>query len=320
MIRETLVHVASAYAEARRQSLTSHPLANFLRHAAADEIAQSLAMPDLRVVGSPGQGYWAAVPWIAVLDPVVTTSATRGYYVVYLFSADMERVYLSLNQGTTAIRNEFGSGAIEELKRRATLMRARVPEFGEYDFTPTAIELSAGGYLPQGYEAGHAFGARYDTSHLPDEDQLEFDLQAIASLYLTLTKRGSLGTFEDEAEEGDETVPKTIEEKRQYRLHRKIERSTAASKEAKRIHGYVCQACGFDFEEAYGELGNGYIEAHHLIPLATIPEGQSVPMDPEKDFAVLCANCHRMVHRTKPPKKIEELRALSGVQRLRSRN
>ena len=37
----------------------------------------------LLVEGSPGQGNWAAVPWISVFDPAITTSATRGYYVVY---------------------------------------------------------------------------------------------------------------------------------------------------------------------------------------------------------------------------------------------
>ena len=44
-----------------------------------------------------------------------------------------------------------------------------------------------------------------------------------------------------------------------------------------------------------------------------------MPMDPEKDFAVLCANCHRMVHKTSPPKSIEELRAITGVQWFKTR-
>ena len=47
------------------------------------------------------KGGWAEIPWVAVFDPVVTTSAMRGHYVVYLFSADMQRLYLSLNQGIT---------------------------------------------------------------------------------------------------------------------------------------------------------------------------------------------------------------------------
>jgi 5-methylcytosine-specific restriction protein A len=61
----------------------------------------------LLVEGSPGQGNWAAVPWISVFDPVITTSATSGYYVVYLFHATKPIVHLSLNQGATKVREDF---------------------------------------------------------------------------------------------------------------------------------------------------------------------------------------------------------------------
>jgi HNH endonuclease len=39
------------------------------------------------------------------------------------------------------------------------------------------------------------------------------------------------------------------------------------------------------------------IEAHHLIPLSQL-KGKRVALDPKNDVAVLCANCHRMVHRS----------------------
>lgn len=68
-------------------------------------------------------------------------------------------------------------------------------------------------------------------------------------------------------------------------------------KENKKLQGYNCQVCGISFEEIYGEIGRGYIEAHHLRSLASI-KGKKVAYDPKKDFAVLCANCHRMVHRS----------------------
>jgi 5-methylcytosine-specific restriction protein A len=76
--------------------------------------------------GSPGQGNWAAVPWISVFDPAITTSATRGYYVVYLFHANEPVVHLSLNQGTTAVREEFAGKTREVLADRAEFMRKRV--------------------------------------------------------------------------------------------------------------------------------------------------------------------------------------------------
>jgi 5-methylcytosine-specific restriction enzyme A len=50
-----------------------------------------------------------------------------------------------------------------------------------------------------------------------------------------------------------------------------------------------------------GEIGEGFIEAHHLKPIATLDEGIPVKYDVASEFAVLCANCHRMIHRTKNP-------------------
>jgi predicted HNH restriction endonuclease len=45
-------------------------------------------------------------------------------------------------------------------------------------------------------------------------------------------------------------------------------RNPALVRAAKKTYGYVCQVCDFDFEARYGSLGAGYIECHHLKPLA----------------------------------------------------
>ena len=52
--------------------------------------------PHLRVEGSTGRRNVTAAPWIAAIDPRITRSATRGYYVVYLFSVDLAKVFLTL--------------------------------------------------------------------------------------------------------------------------------------------------------------------------------------------------------------------------------
>jgi len=75
------------------------------------------------------------------------------------------------------------------------------------------------------------------------------------------------------------------------------------------IHGIRCQACGMSFVERYGELGEGYIEVHHLKPVSEY-EGEVV-VDPKEDMRVVCSNCHRMLHRgVDGPLTIEELRAV----------
>ncbi len=74
---------------------------------------------------------------------------------------------------------------------------------------------------------------------------------------------------------------------------------------AKKFHGTTCQACDLNFGKRYGEIGDGFIEAHHLKPIGTLEEGVAIKYDVASEFAVLCANCHRMIHRTEDPSDLE---------------
>jgi 5-methylcytosine-specific restriction protein A len=74
-------------------------------------------------------------------------------------------------------------------------------------------------------------------------------------------------------------------------------------------HGVECAVCGFDFEKAYGELGKGFIEIHHLHPLGE--SDAEVLVKPETDLIPLCPNCHRMIHRKNSETVgIDELKAI----------
>lgn len=55
----------------------------------------------------------------------------------------------------------------------------------------------------------------------------------------------------------------------------------------------ACEVCDFDFSRAYPGHGDGYIEVHHRVPLHVSGEVDSA-LD---DLVLLCANCHRMIHR-----------------------
>jgi len=101
------------------------------------------------------------------------------------------------------------------------------------------------------------------------------------------------------------------------RFHRCIERNDRLAKRVKDLQGTICKACNFDYEVGYGQLGKGFIEAHHITPLADLPRDRAVPLDPRRDFTVLCANCHRMTHRKQPPLSLAELKALLKIEGVR---
>jgi predicted HNH restriction endonuclease len=86
-------------------------------------------------------------------------------------------------------------------------------------------------------------------------------------------------------------------------LHERIERqrnkelvSDAKARFKMKHRRLFCEACGFDFSDKYGERGVDFIEAHHRVPIAKLKSGTLLKI---KDLAMVCANCHRMLHR--PP-------------------
>lgn len=74
------------------------------------------------------------------------------------------------------------------------------------------------------------------------------------------------------------------------------ERNPKLREDALALHGLDCMACGFSFQKTYGDLGKGFIEVHHVVPLSELERTET---DPRTDLVVLCSNCHRMVHRRK---------------------
>lgn len=100
-----------------------------------------------------------------------------------------------------------------------------------------------------------------------------------------------------EAEEGERAMREAVF----------FRRCAALARQAKRRDKYTCQVCGFKFHEQYGTDGANFIECHHLKAFseAKSDEPRKTTL---KDVTALCANCHRMVHRQRPPISVASLR------------
>ena len=102
------------------------------------------------------------------------------------------------------------------------------------------------------------------------------------------------------------------EGKEKYVRHKTRERNSEII-QAKKDDFYArngrlfCEACGFDFQQTYGERGDGFIECHHNVPLH---EADSVRQTRISDLTLLCSNCHRMVHRRRQWLTVDELKTL----------
>jgi hypothetical protein len=101
------------------------------------------------------------------------------------------------------------------------------------------------------------------------------------------------------------------------REHLLRERSPAVVQKAKELGRLRdpelhCHVCGFSFLEAYGERGEGFIQAHHTIPLSELSPGTQTRA---KDLALVCANCHCMLHRGEQSLSVDELKAVLAKRR-----
>lgn len=112
-----------------------------------------------------------------------------------------------------------------------------------------------------------------------------------------------------EVPEPDEDEVEAQEGRLLYRQHRRRERDRRIREQkiraASRRGPLRCEVCDFDFAATYGERGAGYIECHHVRPLHEVGESRTRLTD----LALVCSNCHRMIHRRAPWPTPAELRA-----------
>jgi hypothetical protein len=134
------------------------------------------------------------IPWISILNPELTTTTQAGLYVVYLYSADMKKLFLSMNQGYTRhaeVAEVSGFKGKAKRERACETLRTEAHDLLAglqiRDLVPTrnvaTISLGANGDLPKGYEAGHIVGFEYSLSQMPIEEVLQDDLDAMFTIY-----------------------------------------------------------------------------------------------------------------------------------------
>lgn len=308
MLHEMLARLASDYIYERGKNFAGSEFGNFVRHDIAIAAKKRLIfLPyDLKVKASVGAGNWASVPWLGFFDPLITESATKGFYVVYLINAQTQEIYLSMNQGTTAAYQSFGEKeGRNHLRRNAVEMAARVQDFAS-QFSTAPIDLSSEDSLPLGYTAAHAFGRKYDANSL-DKDEFYTDLETMLAAYETLVDLGGTTPGDVMMEEADSN---DVVESRRYVLSRRIERAPNVRLPVLNKRGAICEGCNLDPQHHYdfqGPLKNTPLDIHHIKPLSGMAEGETRRYKIPEDFLVLCPTCHRVIHKQTDPSNLEQL-------------
>lgn len=177
--------------EARRDEDFKRPFGKVVRQDIAGKIGEQLPGNIYKVKGSVGAGRWTDVPWVAVFDRRITTSAQKGVYIVYLLNKDTKELFLTLNQGATDVaQGGGGSGKLaftgiatasnskttENLQDRACDIRNKIGQFEGLKSDP----INTGSKL---YDAGCIYYVKYTLDSLPEDEKLYSDLQRFIDAY-----------------------------------------------------------------------------------------------------------------------------------------
>ncbi|MEO2075903.1 MAG: DUF3578 domain-containing protein [Bacillus sp. (in: firmicutes)] len=195
-IRNSLLKVMNEYLSAKREGFGGHPLGAFVRNDIPKEFyhLDFIDSSKYTVTGSVGQGNWASVPWIAVMNRKITVSTQRGYYIVYLFSEDMKSVYLTLAQGVT----ETSKGEMQRIKN----------EIRDSISNSSKVKKDEDFYLGNSskarqYAESTAAYIAYQFDEMPNEMTLIEDLQEMVEIYEHyITKKQGYQTQENAHTDG----------------------------------------------------------------------------------------------------------------------
>lgn len=161
-----------------------------------------------------------------------------------------------------------------------------------------------------GRETNKAIFQILGTKPEPNEKLNEKYLEYCKRLGFQPSEKGSFGAprkfwqlaIDQEFENNENLTGEFPEGKIVERTHKARERNnqviSLAKEKFKKQNGRLfCQVCGFDFEKVYGDIGKDFIEGHHTIAVSEMTADHKTKVD---DIAMLCANCHRMVHKKRP--------------------
>ena len=269
---------------------------------------------DLEVHSSAGQSSWVTSPWVVILDPKVCiqahngrVSVQAGFYPGYHFSKDEKTIMFFLGQGEYEVRRNYPKDVDHMLITRAIILKKKVPEYKKFFIDVSKSPVLKESLMKDRWVKSSAFGKIYKTHKLPSNEELKQDLANMVNLYKIAVERGGVAESLDTNIDFDQEQLSEGFEKKIFKHigeEKKIIMQVDAKfmRQLKKNADYTCQACGLKYEKIYGDYSKkkDFIEAHNIEPKFKAKEKAEIDKKLKRsaeDFAMLCANCHRMIHR-----------------------
>lgn len=139
-----------------------------------------------------GMGSFADVPWVAVINDQFGGTASNGYFVVFLFSKDSKRVYLTLGVGAgSAISGTWKSTDRIRTEAKAEKLRSQCRDLGDSGFhLSNDIDLATNAWRASSYAAGTSAYKVYHTDNLPVAADIQADFLQAFNCFARLIEQG----------------------------------------------------------------------------------------------------------------------------------
>ena len=196
-LQEVLRKWMSCYAEVYETVKNKQDWKNDFRTVISKDIPEAVTQsaeiaPPYKVEGSYGKGRWTEVPWVAVFDTRITSSAQKGIYIVYLLNKNKKELYLSLalaateviqpksseneNKPFTGMVGKVGAKDVDKFLVKVDEVRNTVPS----TFFSSDREINSGS---QRYDIGTIYYKKYELNRLPSGREMVSDLKRMMALY-----------------------------------------------------------------------------------------------------------------------------------------
>ena len=196
MLRQNFLNLVSGW-ESYKSGKTTDRL-HSIHKLILDELPDSLEgwtqnPHNYKFQGSDGQGFILSAPWIAVFNRNITESATKGYYLVYLLSEDLQRLVLEVGFGATQFEKRFGKGkrfyeAVDgavinmRLNSNHLLANCLTTSLARTNIEEVRLD-SSGDFRLKAYEHCAIYSLTYQLGSLPSDEDLKSDYLEYLSLY-----------------------------------------------------------------------------------------------------------------------------------------
>ena len=248
-----------------------------------------------RLTVNTGVGRLASCPWIGIHsdNDFFDSDPQSGLYLTLIWKEDGSGICLSFQKGAEFSQKKEILATVKRIKHK----------YGTLNFDEK-IDLKSIKMRPKSYELANIYGKSYDINNL---SSLKDHLLLLEKYYSKVVEGKTTSTIAIQQEQKEEleyqsSSPKKGKKTTSVNWLRNPKNRDAALKNA----NYQCEVDSS--HKTFIINGKQFMEGHHIIPMEYQNIFLTDNLDVEENIVSICPNCHRKIHYSSIPDRLEMVR------------